>query len=635
MSREDRDPRTSEQRPESFLVCPSISKPKRSNLERLNITPIEADTATFLIWLANLNATLPNRVETIRLVNPGFAEILDSGRSRVISGDSLRAFGLAFNPVPRSRPITGDRSLYLLGAAPRWEDLLQGLDAPRTITQSIATWVNGAFEREPELSVAVVLGSAGSGKSTIIRRLGIQLTENGRSVFLTNSESLPPPQAVRAFVDSASERVALLLDNAEVALGQLPDLVSALRGCVRPPIIIVAARTNEFDRRAGRLPSSAGFKEFLIPNLDRGEIESLLVVLETRGLLGDLNGKSKADRIRAFEIRAQRQILVAMREATSGKGFDEIIRSEFESLVPEEAKHLYLCAGLATDAGYRLTREEIVGCGHLQPSETLHILNRNLRDVVVPTGPADSLFLLRHRLIAEHVIERCAPKPQLRQAYVRLLLTLAPAIRRSDWRSRNKGLYKQLLNHQTIYRRFRSDIDEARAIFEALIDALAGDAHFWLQFGSLELEGKGGNLALAENYFKQAESLSPDELRIQNALGHLFLRQAREAADADTSVELRDKGSQILEAQIQGSGYQNPYPIHILCYQRYEYGRKWLIGRNDEWRVELDRLLTILNEGCDTNPRHPRLKFLREQVKRAMLLLAVPGSTPPQIPPET
>src|SRR5688572_17845258 len=40
-AREERDPRTAEKRPESFLISPHISPTKRALLERLNITPVE------------------------------------------------------------------------------------------------------------------------------------------------------------------------------------------------------------------------------------------------------------------------------------------------------------------------------------------------------------------------------------------------------------------------------------------------------------------------------------------------------------------------------------------------------------------------------------------------------------------
>lgn len=633
MAREDRDPRTSEQRPESFLVSASISPPKRATLRKLNITPIEADTETVLRWLAANNPGLPSRLDTLKVTNPGLAAVLAMGATTPTSAHDLREFGLAFSPVPAAEVKPSDRSQYLLGAAPRWEDLFEGLDAPRRITEDIIQWVEQALRLPEDLAVGALLGSAGSGKSTILRRLGIRLSEGGRTAYLTNSESLPPAEVLRRVADAAPTRMFLLFDNAEVAIMQLGDIIRAFQGSLRPPIVLVASRANDFDRLTGRLPEGAQIQEFDVPLLDRGEIDSILLVLERQGLLGVLNGKSPSERVAAFEERAKKQILVAMKEATSGEGFDKIIADEFDRLTPVETKSLYLCTALATDAGYRITKEELVGCSRVSPAEALHLLSRNLRDIVLPTGPADNLLLLRHRVIAANVIDKVAPRPLLRDAYVRLLHTLAPSIERSGWRSRVSGLYRAIANHTRIYIRFREDIAEARAIFSSLVPVLSNNAQFWLQFGSLELEGKGGDLAFAENYLRQAESLNPSDNWVHNAIGHLLLRKARESPDLGSALDLRRQGSELLEARIAFSKYTDAYALHIYCSQRYQWARIWLATNDEDKRSELDHLLRELTTGCEANPFHKKLARLRDTVKRALLQMAIPAAERPADPP--
>jgi hypothetical protein len=633
MAREDRDPRTSEQRPESFLVAASISPPKRATLRKLNITPIEADTETVLRWLAAKNPGLPSRLEMLKVTNPGLAAVLEIGATGTTSGRDLREFGLAFSPVPPVEVHSTDRSQYLLGAAPRWEDLFDGLDAPRRITEQIIQWVEKAIGLPTDLAVGALLGSAGSGKSTILRRLGIRLAEGGRTVYLTNSESLPAPEVLRRVADTVPARMVLLFDNAEVAITQLGDIIRACQGALRPPIVLIASRTNDFDRLTGRLPEGSEIRQFHVPLLDRGEIDSILLVLEQQGLLGVLNGKSPSQRVAAFEERAKKQILVAMKEATSGDGFDKIIADEFDRLTPIETKSLYLCTALATDAGYRITKGEFVGCSRVAPAEALHLLSRNLRDIVLPTGPTNDLLLLRHRVIAENVIEKVAPRPLLRDAYIRLLHTLAPSLERSGSRSRVCGLYRAIANHMRIYTRFREDIAEARSIFSSLVPVLSNNAQFWLQFGSLELEGKGGDLGFAENYLRQAESLNPADNWVHNAIGHLLIRKAREATDLSAALELRRQGSEILETRITLSKYTDAYALHIYCSQRYQWSRVWLVNNDAEKREELEHLLRELTTGCEANPFHKKLARLRDMVRLALLQMVIPADKRPADPP--
>jgi hypothetical protein len=57
-------------------------------------------------------------------------------------------FAECFVKVPLSLEISSDRSLYLLGTTPRWEDMHRGLDAPRTLTDSIFAHVVDELDRE-------------------------------------------------------------------------------------------------------------------------------------------------------------------------------------------------------------------------------------------------------------------------------------------------------------------------------------------------------------------------------------------------------------------------------------------------------------------------------------------------------
>src|SRR5690606_18692099 len=101
-------------------------------------------------------------------------------------------FGQSFHLVPTAMTVEGDRSFYLLGATPRWEDIFAELDAPREITAELLANIEEELDQDsPSLRTWALLGTAGSGKSTVLRRLAVQLSRNGRLVFLTNSEELP------------------------------------------------------------------------------------------------------------------------------------------------------------------------------------------------------------------------------------------------------------------------------------------------------------------------------------------------------------------------------------------------------------------------------------------------------------
>lgn len=616
-ARERRAPDVTEQRPKSFLITPHIPLPKRTQLRSLNVVPIEAKTEDFLAWLLGITGQLPTREEVLRVTLPSVMVLRDSVSAPPDQTDALTEFGEAFHLVPSSLAVSGDRSFYLLGATPRWEDIFRGLDAPRAITDDLLGYVARAIESAAVPRVVAVLGSAGSGKSTILRRLGVRLAQSGYTPFLTNAEELPRKEVIVTAVEALDKPAILLFDNAEIVLTALADLVDATTHLKYPPVFVIASRINEFDRRSARLEKVSEIRDFEVPSLSRAEIIEIIRRLDDHGFLGKLQGMKPSQRVREFEHKADRQILVAMREATSGEGFDEIIKNEFAKLPGPEARLLYLCVALATDAGYRLTRQQFVNCASASPSEALYLLERSLRGIVIHTGPRKDLLLLRHRLIAEFMLDQAAPRPLLGDAYVRLLKVLAGEAMGSGPRSRTFGLYRELVNHNKIYERFSSRLEDARAIYESIAGALRSEAHFWLQFGLLELEF--GNLQLAENYLRQGESLFPDSNLIQNSIGHLYLRKAVEADSLSAADQFRRDGSEILLAQMET--YDSPYPYHIYCSQRLNWARKWLRKR-EELRKELEHLREIVRDGKRDYPRNRRLQRLSDDLDYEYMALA-------------
>jgi hypothetical protein len=456
------------------------------------------------------------------------------------------------------------------------------------------------------------------------------LSEASHLVYLTNSEELPPVDTFKTFLELLNKRVILLFDNAENVLNYIPILYEALSGLPTPPIMVVASRTNDLDRAWAKQSRMANKYDFGVPNLTRQEITALIAKLDEHNLLGKLKGMSNAERIREFEIHSKKQILVALRTATCGYGFDQIIEDEFEKLEPQEAKYLYLAVALATDAGYRLSRTQFLGCAIVQPAEALNILARNLRDVVIPSGDNDDLLMLRHRLIAEHMIAR-ASRPEMREAYIRLLLSLA-AISKGRWQNtRTSRLFQALINHQVLFHRFHEDINEARAIYDALIRVLSTDPHIWLQYGSLESEGSGGNLQIAENYLNQADSLKPGDAFIQHARAYLFLKRGIHAATREAAFQWRDKGSKILEAEIESGFPADPYIVHIYCSQRYNFLLRW-ITEEQQLKEELSVLKSLSEKAADTWPLHRKLKELKQVITRAWWLLTIEKGRRPEFP---
>ncbi len=243
-----------------------------------------------------------------------------------------------------------------------------------------------------------VLGAGGAGKSTVLRRLGAALRQAGKQVFLSDGTQRPKVADVVTSLRGFPDRGVLLIDNAPLLGFVFLELIDALARMDVPPVVVFAARYNLFERQLRNLVTNPDLSLHEVPDLSDPDIESLLRTLQQNRQLGVLEALSHKERVHELKVRAKKQILVAMREATRGLGFDDIIKSEFDEIESREARLLYLCAALGTSELLDLTREQWLACAAVPPAEATGILRRQLRGVLhenTDTG----------RIVARHPVD--------------------------------------------------------------------------------------------------------------------------------------------------------------------------------------------------------------------------------------
>jgi len=313
-----------------------------------------------------------------------------------------------------------------------------------------------------------------------------------------------------------------------------------------------------------------------------------------------------------------------MREATKGENFDEIIKGEFYEIEPIEARFIASCVALTTEAGFTVSKQDLISFSDVSPSETLAFLERNLNDIILKAGSKEDRLVFRHRAIAEYIITNCLNQDSLRDIYLRILSSLAPEIDFHDWKSRKFALYKEIINHKNIYKRFQANIDNARALYESLITYFSGDYQFWLQYGSLETEGRGGSLELAENYLQQAASLKPKSQYVKNALANLYFKKSVSVKKISEAATYRNEANNILHEIFEDPTNEDAHSYHIYCAGNYNYIITNLTGK-ELVKAELEKLKAIIKQGVINNPVNKRLSKIKDVIDRAYLLTAAEG----------
>jgi hypothetical protein len=411
----------------------------------------------------------------------------------------------------------------------------------------------------------------------------------------------------------------MVVDNAQLFGPLIYKLIEAVCYLDVPPVLIFGARLNVFERQLKKIEERPDAQVFELVDLSDGEIRGLLDVLERHSQLGKLAAMTSDQRVDEFRIRAKKQILVAMREATQGYGFDEIVKDEFNQLDSRESRILFLCAAVATAELIDLSREQLLACSEEGPANALVTVRRSLRGLL--TEDERGRVAARHPIVAELIVNILASRGDVSEAYVRLLNMLSHDIYPGRGRqSRSWRLFVRLIDHKRIFSRFSENIELARSIYLSVDQYFQNDGHFWLQFANLEIEY--GEATQARPHLAYAEALMPDHAFVLTTRAHLALREARDVNSREKALALRHEAADILLVQIKDAGRADEYPYHVYLWGMLRWLEQWTTNAA-EARQELEGLRDLSQQAMSHHGYSRRIREVAEEVERRYLLTVV------------
>jgi hypothetical protein len=605
-------------RPKCFLVSPHISRPSEQHLAEYNIVSIRDTAEKFFMWL-DQQLVAPTREDVLRLIDDGLEPALAAAQR----GASMREIKNLeyFLSIFRTPVRVGDprpNTLFLLGAPPTWDDISGDIDAHRDITETIKAKLRDGIEKK-SFDILRLSSAAGGGKSTLCRRLALELVDEGYNVYFSDGTLRPNPTRLADHISKLPPRTFLFLDNAGDDFSSIGDLWRKVQSLEHRPFLVVSARANDVAFHGFDLErNGARVEDVAIPNLTDADILNIIATLDKHDLLGTLKDKSDEERLRAFRDKAKKQILVAMREATSGRGFDEILRDEFRSVKPDEAKLLYLICALASSDDYGMTVQQMIVAMNLPPNETQFLVEKSLSGILVQYESDASTYFIRHPAIAHFIISK-ADRELLAEAVIGLMSALASVMPDGPDRKASRAfrLYRRLLSHTLIFERFGDRDDLARAVYEGIKSLYRDDGHYWLHYGAYEIE-HGGDIALAENYLDQADALLPNSRKVETAQAHLLFKKARMAESSVAANALAEEAQRILRNHMSDSATVSFHALHIFGIQMADFIRRWLPAADQS-----EAYRRVARELQNATPphmlNHRELNFLIKDLKRLEL----------------
>jgi hypothetical protein len=602
--RDYRDRAIQEFRPKSFLVCPTISTIRADSLKDRNIQPIECTGEEFFASLAR-EIHLPElSVESVRKRVYPYVVIRDD---HVESDSSVNRFFDHILPTALPRTVGVVPGNFFLGAEPTWEDIDNRRDGSRVINKDLL----GILKQTPARFRCVVLhGPAGCGKTTTLMRTACDLAADGQSVLYAKGlERLDLNGVIQLAreLEDKKEGLYLFVDIMERHLGSIDQVRARLVEC-KLLTLVLAERSNKYYSRCQAIADLAP-AEVKMPDLAEEDVLAILERLERFGYLGVLRGKPRADQVQAFMVRASKQLLVAMREATSGKGFDAILRSEFGEL-PGPAKLAYAICCLAVNAGAPgVYRRHLTPCLPDTEFRKGIVINDLLRGVLVPANETGTMLKPRHRLIARWVATEVAPQGLKQEALSIFLQQIASDIVPNEIKRRSPAYlaYRGMINSEQLFEAFSGDMDLILPLYEELRPYYGQDFLFWLQRGMAHARAE--QLDVAENFLNQSLAINSNSHQTLHYLGIIYLMQAARSSNAITAKEIADDGIGLLTTQIRERGDYDSYPYSAyLTYVVRWYEAAGTLITSNEWEA-------LRKVGLEATRKYPKDDVVKEAAK--------------------
>lgn len=553
---------------QGYIISPSVSELSAENFRERNIVSCKATTSDFADFLrATLGETytrkdvaqerLPSFVGVLSKLGVRDADHITSGlydivpiKDRISNRSTARAVGLQD---------------FYTGNPPSWEDVTDNVHAQLDFYNEVGQ----AIERN---KLTIIHGSAGCGKTTCLydRAIFYISTHPDAEVYLVPSGRDFPTRAIRFLVENVKSNILLLVDGFSEYSQTIKELTEdSLLGNLK---IVAADRSNIWAKIKDQY-SSVPHASLSMRWITRADATRILVKLEEFGDWARMERLSQDQRVQAIYDSPRRQLLVALKEATTGRGFDEIIRGEFSGISGSYDKYCCILLAVATMHGLPISQETFDTAVRSRFRTVKLPRDRGLEGIVLEENGG---LTLRHRVIADHLVRRVISRSEVANAIGDIISSqsrLGSPLRQTARRIEQR-LFNRIINHEFLLGLFRRNSGMIIEKFEENKNSYKNDFLFWLQFSLFEFESDERNRQKALEHIRMASNLNPNSFQVTNAYCNMLLRMALTSKDGGDAALLMEEASETLENEMRDPTTE-PYALTVLALGRVRVFAKW------------------------------------------------------------
>lgn len=511
-------------RPNYFVVTPVMDEVQADYWSKKKVTLIQS---TFGGFMDALDAEIPEMWRSLE-AGQGMKELSVRKHFRTNRDPTpklLTALDRDLRHVHASMAADPqDPRRFYEGFDTGWGAILQNLDISRRITNDLL--MKAVIEEDSPTGCHLILlrGPAGSGKSVAAKRAAMTTATDLDQVALwLEADGALRADTILELADLTGKRIFVFVDRAALHLAAIEVLLKAAAQKNAPVTVVAAERDNEWNVFAGRVSERWKPAEFRMSNLAPREIEDLVDVLDRHKSLGLLSTQTRPQRIEAFQKRADRQLLVALHEATRGKAFEDIVHDEYVGIIPDRAKRLYLDICSLNQFAIPVRAGTISRVSGLRFEEYRTELFDPLENVVLTdenryTG--DIEYRARHPKVAEFVFQGACPTDEAKSAQLTRMIEHLDVGFQPD-----RTAIENISKGRTLSG-ILSGAVHGRDIYAALTKALPDAAFVLQQWAIFEYTASDGSLLEAERLASRAKELDPRSKSISHTLSEVARRRA-------------------------------------------------------------------------------------------------------------
>ncbi|MDE0158605.1 MAG: SIR2 family protein [Candidatus Dadabacteria bacterium] len=525
-------------RPPFYYISPKITDLEKRYWEKLRVFSVEA---SFEDFLKTIDQAIPSLARVLP-IEIGGGELSIRKHYRIAQPTeslSLKSY-LTTDTTHIHSALTAPRQdprQFYRGYDDGWGCILQNLDVYRSFSDSVLVdTILLDEENRSTTELFLLKGPGGNGKSVSLKRIAWEAGVTYDYLVLYNE--IPAGLRIEPLAEIyrlTGKRTFLFVDRVALVRDELRKLLENSRSQSIPLSIVGAERDNEWNIYCEQLEPFLR-QEFPVRYLSEREIRKLLSLLEQHNALGLLQNLAPEDRVRKFVEGAERQLLVALHEATLGIPFEEIVVDEFRRIEPAVARNLYLdiCALHQFDAPVRAglisrasgVRFEQFQAEFIQPLE-------NVVRVVEDRHNRDVYYRSRHQHIAEIVFNKMLSSPEDKfDLLVRLIKSM-----NIDYSSDSETFYRSIKGRRIADMFPNSEL--GRLFYERVQETMSNDPVSWHQRAVFEMQHPSGSLAQAEEAAAHAFELNPNNHSIQHTQAEIARQMANKTDDPLRKQSLR------------------------------------------------------------------------------------------------